>query len=225
MIVTRTADKALVFFYLLHTIKVRNCLCFTKSVESAARLVMLVDAFNAEFAKQSVAGSVDQLNIAHCSSELGPGQRKEVMDAFKRGDIHMWVSTGTILANFVPRLTYHYSLVCSDLAARGLDIPTIENVVNYDVPVDMRKYVHRVGRTARAGRTGTAWSLVETQEVRTQVPIPCIYKRRYAETQGLTCAHRPSTSRLSFQKPAIWPRYAIQKSSERISNRTEMHSM
>lgn len=59
-----------------------------------------------------------------------------------------------------------HSLVCSDIAARGLDIPSIENVVNYDVPVDIRKYVHRVGRTARAGRSGTAWSLVETQEVR-----------------------------------------------------------
>ncbi|KAK9894068.1 P-loop containing nucleoside triphosphate hydrolase protein [Cystobasidium minutum MCA 4210] len=146
MIVTRTSDKALALFYLLHTVKVRNTLCFTKSVESAARLVMLVDAFNAEYAKQAVAGSVDHLRIAHYSSELGPGQRKEVMESFKKGDIHI--------------------LVCSDIAARGLDIPSIENVVNYDVPVDMRKYVHRVGRTARAGRSGTAWSLVETQEAK-----------------------------------------------------------
>ncbi|KAH9015414.1 hypothetical protein EDB84DRAFT_1526639, partial [Lactarius hengduanensis] len=37
--------------------------------------------------------------------------------------------------------------------------------LNYDAPVDMRKYVHRVGRTARAGRTGEAWTLVEEQEV------------------------------------------------------------
>ncbi|KAH9013254.1 hypothetical protein EDB84DRAFT_1533337, partial [Lactarius hengduanensis] len=37
---------------------------------------------------------------------------------------------------------------------------------NYDAPVDMRKYVHRVGRTARAGRTGEAWTLVEEQEAR-----------------------------------------------------------
>ena len=38
--------------------------------------------------------------------------------------------------------------------------------MSYDVPVDMRKYVHRVGRTARAGREGDAWTLVEQQEVR-----------------------------------------------------------
>jgi hypothetical protein len=41
----------------------------------------------------------------------------------------------------------------------------VTHVVNYDAPVDMRKYVHRVGRTARAGRTGDAWTLVEEQEV------------------------------------------------------------
>jgi len=45
-----------------------------------------------------------------------------------------------------------------------MDISHVTHVLNYDVPVDMRKYVHRVGRTARAGREGDAWSLVETQE-------------------------------------------------------------
>ena len=58
------------------------------------------------------------------------------------------------------------SLVCSDLVARGLDIPHVTHVVSYDVPVDLRKYVHRAGRTARAGRTGDAWTLVEDQEAR-----------------------------------------------------------
>lgn len=56
-------------------------------------------------------------------------------------------------------------LVCSDLIARGMDLPSVAHVVSYDIPLDMRKYVHRVGRTARAGRSGTAWSLVENQEV------------------------------------------------------------
>lgn len=46
-----------------------------------------------------------------------------------------------------------------------MDISHVSHVVSYDVPVDMRKYVHRVGRTARAGRSGDAWTLVEEQEV------------------------------------------------------------
>lgn len=62
-------------------------------------------------------------------------------------------------AHLLPRL------VCSDLISRGMDISHVSHVVSYDVPVDMRKYVHRVGRTARAGRSGDAWTLVEEQEV------------------------------------------------------------
>lgn len=55
--------------------------------------------------------------------------------------------------------------MCSDLISRGIDISHVSHVVSYDAPVDMRKYVHRVGRTARAGRSGDAWTLVEEQEV------------------------------------------------------------
>lgn len=58
-----------------------------------------------------------------------------------------------------------FSLVCSDLVSRGLDVTHVAHVVSYDVPIDIRKYVHRVGRTARAGRSGEAWTLVEEQEV------------------------------------------------------------
>lgn len=64
-----------------------------------------------------------------------------------------------------------YRLVCSDLISRGIDISHVSHVVSYDAPVDMRKYVHRVGRTARAGRTGDAWTLVEEQEVRVLAAI------------------------------------------------------
>jgi ATP-dependent RNA helicase DeaD len=55
-------------------------------------------------------------------------------------------------------------LVASDLAARGLDIHHISHVVNYDLPDDPEIYVHRIGRTARAGKQGVAWSLVEPEQ-------------------------------------------------------------
>ncbi len=51
-------------------------------------------------------------------------------------------------------------LVCSDVAARGLDIPDVSHVFNYDVPTHPEDYVHRIGRTGRAGRLGTAITLV-----------------------------------------------------------------
>lgn len=55
-------------------------------------------------------------------------------------------------------------LVASDLASRGLDVENISHVVNYDLPEDPELYIHRIGRTARAGRRGVAWSLVTPEQ-------------------------------------------------------------
>lgn len=47
-------------------------------------------------------------------------------------------------------------LVATDVASRGLDIPSVTHVINYDMPSDIDSYVHRIGRTGRAGNIGTA---------------------------------------------------------------------
>mgnify|MGYP001953032932 CR=1 FL=1 len=55
-------------------------------------------------------------------------------------------------------------LIASDLAARGLDVEHITHVINYDLPDDPEVYVHRIGRTARAGRRGIAWTFVTSEQ-------------------------------------------------------------
>jgi ATP-dependent RNA helicase DDX47/RRP3 len=56
-------------------------------------------------------------------------------------------------------------LVATDVASRGLDIPSVDVVINYDVPANSKDYVHRVGRTARAGRSGRSITMVTQYDV------------------------------------------------------------
>lgn len=77
------------------------------------------------------------------------------------GDMDQTSRTATLNAFKDNKITL---LVASDVAARGLDIPDVSHVFNYDVPVNAEDYVHRIGRTGRAGRTGVAYMIVVPTE-------------------------------------------------------------
>jgi ATP-dependent RNA helicase DeaD len=78
--------------------------------------------------------------------DMAQDARETVMKRFRRGQIS--------------------ALVATDVAARGLDIEDMSHVINYDVPYDAEDYVHRIGRTGRAGKTGVAITLVTPRERR-----------------------------------------------------------
>ncbi|XP_071500752.1 ATP-dependent RNA helicase DDX51-like, partial [Diadema antillarum] len=88
---------------------------------------------------------MDSVDVAEFSSNLGHAERQDILKRFKAGKIQI--------------------LVCSDAMARGMDIENVKCVISYDLPPHLRTYIHRVGRTARAGRGGTAFSFVRKKEV------------------------------------------------------------
>jgi ATP-dependent RNA helicase DeaD len=77
--------------------------------------------------------------------DLSQNQRDNVMRKFRDGSIDV--------------------LVATDVAARGLDVSGVTHVINFDLPQDPESYVHRIGRTGRAGKEGTAWSFVTPREI------------------------------------------------------------
>ncbi|KAF3907458.1 hypothetical protein ABW21_db0208929 [Orbilia brochopaga] len=120
-------------------------LIFTKSNESAARL-----------------GRLLQLLLSD------PAQKKR-----KREEPRRWaiaVSTSDKRKKEISANTAKFKssvidiLISTDLLARGVDLPNAQLIINYDSPRDKNDYIHRVGRTARAGNSGEAWSLVELTE-------------------------------------------------------------
>jgi ATP-dependent RNA helicase DeaD len=85
-------------------------------------------------------------NAEALHGDLSQNQRDRVMDHFKRKKFTL--------------------LVATDVAARGLDIDGVSHVFNYDLPREQENYIHRVGRTARAGKTGKAITFITPQETR-----------------------------------------------------------
>jgi superfamily II DNA/RNA helicase len=77
--------------------------------------------------------------------DMAQGSRLRALDAFARGKARV--------------------LIATNVAARGLDLPDVSHVINFDFPEDVDTYVHRVGRTARAGRTGEAVTFVGQYDV------------------------------------------------------------
>ena len=86
----------------------------------------------------------ENIACAAIHSDKTQGQRTRALDGFRRGDVRV--------------------LVATDIASRGIDVPDVSCVVNMELPLETESYVHRIGRTARAGESGAALSFVTGEE-------------------------------------------------------------
>ncbi|KAJ2335984.1 ATP-dependent RNA helicase dbp6, partial [Coemansia sp. RSA 2681] len=136
-------EKPLWLIYLLWEQRISGGVCFTKSLETAHRLAQVVQTWATNVPDGAWPGA--KIVVAEYSSDLPAAERARIMRLFKQGAINL--------------------LICSDLIARGMDVDQIAAVINYDVPTHMSQYTHRVGRTARAGRPGSAYTLVGSSQM------------------------------------------------------------
>ncbi|MFD5558301.1 DEAD/DEAH box helicase [Streptomyces sp. NPDC127068] len=100
--------------------------------------------------KRTAADIAEQLQRRGFASgavhgDLGQGAREQALRAFRNGKVDV--------------------LVCTDVAARGIDVENVTHVINYQSPEDEKTYLHRIGRTGRAGASGTAITLVDWDDI------------------------------------------------------------
>ena len=123
-----------------------------------------------------VAKSLKQhgFNASPIHGDLDQSQRTRTLDGFRDGTLHL--------------------LVASDVAARGLDIPAVSHVFNFDVPTHPEDYVHRIGRTGRAGRKGKAFTIATPHDDKYLVAIESLVKQpipRGTLPEGFSLEDRP----------------------------------
>ncbi len=119
-------------------------------------------------------------NAAPIHGDLEQSQRMKTLDAFRDGTLHL--------------------LVASDVAARGLDIPAVSHVFNFDVPSHPEDYVHRIGRTGRAGRLGKAYTISVPSDVKYLAAIESLVKMEIPKG-SLPEGYVPDTSEAGPERP------------------------
>lgn len=127
----------------------------------------------------------DGLNAEAIHGDKSQQERLATLEGFKRGDIKV--------------------LVATDVAARGLDIAELPAVINYDLPYSPEDYVHRIGRTGRAGASGMALSLMLESDARLLAAIEGLIKRKL-EPIALDVPRAPREGRPRRDHPEARPR-------------------
>ncbi|SCW00158.1 LAFE_0B10726g1_1 [Lachancea fermentati] len=126
--------------------------------EFIGKTIIVFTRTKANAERISTLANLLEFSATALHGDLNQNQRTGALDLFKAGKRSI--------------------LVATDVAARGLDIPSVDVVINYDIPVDSKSYIHRVGRTARAGRSGKSISLVSQYDLELILRIEDVLGRK-----------------------------------------------
>lgn len=190
--VSKPADGISQNIFLVNDDLKQKLLCAIAKSQSWKKTIIFASS------KQNVKDLYKQLirlnfNVAQIHSDLDNNTRSEVILNFKNGKVDL--------------------LVATDVVARGIDIENVEVVVNYDVPSHPEDYVHRVGRTARAGATGVAYTFVNDKD-----------KLRMAKIESFIDKSIPRASVTEFLKNATdLPVDDIEQIREKRKSRKNYH--
>ncbi|CAM4100380.1 DEAD/DEAH box helicase [Palleronia rufa] len=121
-------------------------------------------------------------DAAPIHGDLDQSQRTRTLDGFRAGELRI--------------------LVASDVAARGLDVPSVSHVFNFDVPSHAEDYIHRIGRTGRAGRAGKAITICQTSDERNLDDVERLLEKQIARLADPTGSAPASTDAPEIADPA-----------------------
>lgn len=163
-----------------------------KSILKSADIASVLIFTRTKHGANRVVKYLDQENISSAAihGNKSQGAREKALNGFRSGEIKV--------------------LIATDIAARGIDVPLVSHVINYDIPNDPESYVHRIGRTARAGREGIAISFCDQTEVKLlksiekliRYTIPVDSKHPYHGIAAVAPVHISDTNKVNMNPGA-----------------------
>ncbi|MGX0902782.1 superfamily II DNA/RNA helicase [Roseovarius sp. MBR-79] len=140
-------------------------------------------------------------DAAPIHGDLEQSQRTRTLDAFRAGELKI--------------------LIASDVAARGLDVPAVSHVYNFDVPGHPEDYVHRIGRTGRAGRSGKALTICNPRDEKALAAVEALIQREIARLPDPTGGSAPAPEGTPEEAPERAPRPSRSRSRSRSVSRKD----
>ncbi len=173
----RERKKITQWYYRCDDMKHKNALLLSVLKDQAERAIIFIKTRERLAALREFL-TAEKIKCAWLQGEMAQAKRSYSIERFSNGEVNI--------------------LLATDVAARGIDVPDISHVINFDLPRKADVYLHRIGRTARAGKKGTAISLVEAHD-QPMMDRVCRYMKEDVKERYIT-ELKPTTKKAEHKK-------------------------